>query len=189
MMTSANADTKQGTMPWQKRVADLCTTARGPLAGVLVWIGIDRGKDGIQLALLLLLVAATLDTLDGYFARLSPYPVQTWVGSHDLAFDIGFSAGLLLYLALASYVSPYLAVLYAGFWIIVFFGNRFPLSNTLAVVAQAPIYAGISLAAVLHDPGILLWIVLWVSLMLAFAGKRFFRVRLPAFFEAFLERH
>ena len=90
-------------MPWQKRVADLCTVARGPLALVPVWLGLTRGKDGIQLAFILLLVAATLDTLDGFLARLSHYPHQTWAGSHDLAFDIGFSVALLVYLALAEF--------------------------------------------------------------------------------------
>lgn len=180
--------TKLAAVPWQNRVADLCTAARGPLGALLIWLGIDRGKDGIQLALLLLLAAATLDTLDGYFARLSPTPSQTWVGSHDLAFDIGFSAALLGYLALASYLLPFLAVLYAGFWIVVFVATSSAPSNTLAVVAQAPVYAGVLLAAVFHTPGVLVWIALWTALMLVFAGKRFFSVRVPAFLGALRRR-
>ncbi len=167
-------------MSWQKRIADLCTAARAPLTGVLVWLGIDRGEDGIQVALVLLLVAITLDTLDGYFARLSPYPVTTWVGSHDLAFDIVFSMGLLLYLSLASYLSPYLAGLYAAFWIVIFWTQ-----DTLyipAVLFQAPIYVGVVLAAVIHNIELMLWMALWAGIMLALAGKRFFHIRVPAFF-------
>ncbi|MEW6577761.1 MAG: CDP-alcohol phosphatidyltransferase family protein [Chloroflexota bacterium] len=175
-------ETVRTPMPWQKRVADLCTAARGPLALALVWLGIVRGKDGIQLAFILLLVAATLDTLDGFLARLSHYPHQTWVGSHDLAFDIAFSVALLVYLSLAGYLSPYLTAFYVGFWLLVF-GSQNTLSNTLAVLFQAPIYAGVVIAAVLHDLNMILWIAIWVGLMLVFAGKRFFRVRLPGFFQ------
>ncbi len=175
-------ETVRAPMPWQKRVADLCTVARGPLALVPVWLGLTRGKDGIQLAFILLLVAATLDTLDGFLARLSHYPHQTWVGSHDLAFDIGFSVALLVYLALAGYLSPYLTAFYLGFWLLALVSQS-TLSGTLAVLFQAPIYAGIVIAAVLHDLNMILWIAIWMSVMLVFAGKRFFRVRLPEFFQ------
>jgi phosphatidylglycerophosphate synthase len=186
-MTAAKTEREQNALPWQKRVADFCTAARGPLALALVWLGIVRGKDGIQLAFILLLVAATLDTLDGYFARLSQYPHQTWVGSHDLAFDICFSTALLFYLAFAGYLSPYLAALYVGFWILLF-GSQPVLLSTLAVLFQAPIYLGVVLVAVLHNVDLMLWITIWVGLMLVFAGKRFFHVRLPAFFEDLFKR-
>lgn len=174
-------------MPWQKRAADLCTAARGPLALALVWLGIARGRDGIQLALVLLLLAATLDTLDGFLARISHYPHQTWIGSHDLAFDLAFSLALLAYLTLAGYLSPFLAALYLGFWLVVL-GSQGTLSNALAVLFQAPVYAGVVLAALLRDLNIILWAAIWLGLMLAFAGKRFFRVRVPEFFQDLLNK-
>ncbi len=182
MRTAAKTGIEHDALPWQKRMADLCTAARGPLAFALIWLGIVRGKDGIQLAFIVLLVAATLDTLDGYFARLSPYPHQTWVGSHDLAFDIGLSTALMFYLCAAKFLSPYLATLYTGCWILILW-NQTTLSSTLGVLFQAPIYMGVVLAAVLHNVNLILWIAIWVSLMLVFAGKRFFHVRLPAFFD------
>lgn len=184
MKTTTNAEPDRRGRPWQKWVADLCTVARGPLALAVVWIGFARGKDGIQLTFILLLVAATLDTLDGSFARLSPYPCQTWIGSHDLTFDIGFSMALLCYLSVAGYLSPCLAALHAGIWLWLF-ATQTALLNVLAVLFQAPIYAGVVLAAGLHHTNLLLWLAIWGSLMLAFAGKRFFHVRLPAFFEGF----
>lgn len=184
-MPSVNIE--PGIMPWQKRVADLCTAARGPLALLLIWLGISRGKDGIQIAFLLLLAAATLDTMDGYFARISNSPHQTWIGEHDLVFDMGFSLALLLYLSLAGYLSPILAALYTGFWVVVF-SNQPMLSNTLAVLSQAPVYAGTVLAAVVASAQAIVLIAVWVSVMLLFAGKRFFNIRLPAFFEDFARR-
>ena len=186
-MMAARPDPEQAALPWQKRVADLCTASRAPLAIIVIWLGLARGKDGVQAALIMLLAAATLDTLDGYFARLSHYPHQTWMGSHDLALDIGFSVALLLYLSLAGYLSPYLAALHAGFWLLLF-GNQITSSNTLAVLFQAPIYMGVVLAAVLHNVDLMGWIGVWVGVMLAFAGKRFLQVRVPAFFEDLGER-
>jgi phosphatidylglycerophosphate synthase len=170
----------QLSMPWKKRVADLFTIARGPLALVLIWLGVVRGKDGVQLAFALLLIAITLDTLDGYLARLSHYPYQTWIGAHDVAFDIGFSVALLLYLTSAGFLSPYLAAVHVGLWVWILRGQELT-ANSLAVLFQAPMYAGVTLAAVLRNVNLIAWIGIWLALMLAFAAKRFFRVRLPAF--------
>lgn len=177
-MRATNTERRR-RLPWQKRVADLCTAARGPLAAALVWLGIDRGKDGIQLALLLLLAAATLDTLDGYFARLSPAAPQTWIGAHDLLFDVLFSAALLLYLGLAGYLAPWLVAAYAIFWIAIFWMHT--VAYIPAVFFQAPIYAAVVLAAIFDNVNRLVWLAIWVAVMLIFAGRRFFRVRVPTF--------
>jgi len=168
-------------MPWQKRLADGCTAARAPLALALVWLGLEHGKGDVQLAYALLLAAATLDTLDGYFARLCACPQQTWIGSHDLAFDILFSAALLLYLTLAGFAPLSLAALWAGAWILIVW-VRGTLSNTEAVLFQAPIYAGMLAAVALRAPVAIPWSLGWAAIMLVFAGRRFFAVRLPSFF-------
>ncbi len=172
--------------PWQKKVADLCTLARGPLALALVWLGIARGKDGVQAALALLLLAATLDTLDGYFARLSQVTHQTWIGAHDLSFDIAFSVALLLFLSFAGYLSPFLAALYVAVWGWIFHGQT-ERANTLAVIFQAPMYLGVVIAALLQNTRIVWWLLLWVAVMLVFAGRRFFHVRLPGFVQDLVE--
>ncbi len=67
----------------------------------------------------MLLLAATIDTLDGYFARLAPGTHTTWVGSHDLFFDLLFSTALLFYLVLAGVAGPYFGALYLAGWGIV----------------------------------------------------------------------
>ena len=87
----------------------------------------------------------------------------------------------------AGYLSPYLGALYAAFWIVIF-GSQTGLANTPAVLFQAPIYAGIGLAAIFHDLNLIVWTAIWVGLMLAFAGKRFFQVRVPAFFNDLFAR-
>ena len=50
-------------------------------------------------------------------------------------------------------------------------------------VIRLSLYAGIALAAIFHNVDSLLWVAIWVGVMLTFAGRRFFHVRLPAFFE------
>ena len=174
-------------MPWQKRLADLFTIARGPLALALIWLGIAHGKDGIEWAFILLLIAVTLDTLDGYLARRSGYPHQTWIGDHDVVFDIGISIGLLLYLAFAGFLSPYLAALHVGFWMWMLRGQELA-TNSLAVLFQAPMYAGVMVAAVVRNVNIIVWMGLWLAFMTSFAAKRFFRIRLPAFVDDLADR-
>ncbi len=186
-MAAVPPGTRSGTVPWQKRLADLCTAARAPLAVALVWLGAGRGREEVQWAFLLLLAAATLDTLDGYFARISAWPQQTWIGKHDLAFDISFSAGLLLYLTLAGFVSPYLAAVWVGSWILLVW-SRGTLSNTGAVLFQAPIYVATLVAALLQATDVVLGSLIWAAVMLLFAGRRFFQVRVPSFFSDLARR-
>lgn len=174
-------------MPWQKRLADLFTIARGPLGLALVWLGIVRGEDAVLQAFALLLLAVTLDTLDGYLARLSRYPRQTWIGAHDVLFDMGFSVALLLYLSFSGFLSPYLAAVHVGLWLWILRGQELA-ENSLIVLFQAPMYAGITLAALLRNMHIITWVSIWLGLMLLFAARRFFSVRLPAFVHDLSER-
>jgi hypothetical protein len=44
--------------------------------------------------------------LDDVVARRDPNPRQTWVGEHDLLFDVWVAIGVSDYLAFAGYISP-----------------------------------------------------------------------------------
>lgn len=182
-------------MPWQKRVADFLTLTRAPLAVVLIWLGIERERSGIEIAWALLLVAATVDTLDGYFARIAPGGHQTWVGSHDLLFDVLFSGALLVYLVLAGYIVPLLAAAYAGIWLAIAMMTT-GAANIRAVIFQAPIYLKTVLAALEANSSVFWWTAAWLLIMGLFAGRRFLYVRVPAllrdFFasvQSFSQRH
>ncbi len=168
-------------MAWQKRVADLLTLARLPLALALIVLGIAHGRQGIATALALFLVAVTFDSLDGHLARRSRTKRQTWIGAHDLECDIAFSVAILGYLALAKYVAPLLIAAYFGLWMVIFHG-QVTISHTLAVLFQAPAYAGIVVAATFTDAALIIPVAAWLGVMFLLAGQRFLRVRVPAFF-------
>ena len=171
-------------MSWQKRVADLLTISRVFLAAIVVWVAIESGKDGIQAALVLLIVAATFDTLDGYFARQSQDARQTWIGAHDLEFDLIFSTSLLVYLVLADYVPLAWGAAHFLFWMWVF-RQQAAIPNSYAILFQAPMYAGIALAAVQDNPSVLLRVAVWLAVMFIFARRRFLYVRLPRLVQDF----
>lgn len=174
-------------MPWQKKVADLFTLSRAIMAPVVVWIGVEYGAEGIEAVMVLLLVAATLDTLDGYFARLSRSPVQTWIGAHDVLFDVTFSTSLLVYLVLAERVPVLLAAVHGVTWLWIFTRQR-AIANSFAVLYQGPIYLVVVIAAVNYRAPVLIWLLSWLALAGVFAWRRFFTVRVPAFFDDLQER-
>jgi phosphatidylglycerophosphate synthase len=171
-------------MSWQKRVADLLTISRVFLALAVVGVAVRSGSDGIETVLVLLIVAATFDTLDGYFARRSQDARQTWIGAHDLEFDVIFSVGLLVYLVLADYVPLVWGAAHFLFWMWVF-RQQDEIPNSYAILFQAPMYAGIALAAVQNNPGILLQLAVWLAVMFVFARRRFLYVRLPRLVQDF----
>ena len=75
-------------MGWAKYVADGLTALRAVLAVAIAAVGIARGADGLEAAIVLVLVAWTTDWLDGPVARRSRSERRTWVGEQDLAVDI-----------------------------------------------------------------------------------------------------
>ena len=171
-------------MPWQKQLADFLTLTRAPLAMALVWLGFTRERSGIEAAWLLLLMAATVDTMDGYFARIAPGNHKTWVGSNDLLFDVLFSMALLAYLVLAGYVGLLLAAAYLALWAMIVFTTS-GYANVRAVLFQGPIYLITVFAAGEANGRVYGWTAVWLVIMLLFAGRRFLNVRLPALLRDF----
>lgn len=171
-------------MPWQKRVADFLTLTRAPLAVALIWLGVTQERNGIEAAWALLLTAATVDTMDGYFARIAPGSHKTWVGSNDLLFDVLFSTALLAYLVLAGYVALLLAAAYLALWAVIVFTTS-GYANVRAVLFQGPIYLITVFAAARADSRVYGWTAIWLVIMLLFAGRRFLNVRLPALLRDF----
>ncbi|HML20778.1 MAG TPA: CDP-alcohol phosphatidyltransferase family protein [Aggregatilinea sp.] len=167
-------------MPWQKRVADGLTASRAVLALLVLWTAVSLGPAGAEMVLILLLVAATGDTLDGYLARRSGSEGQTWIGEHDVWFDIFFTTCLLLFLVVAQLAPPVLATGHFVGWMWLFH-RQHSAPNSYAVLYQAPVYLGVVVAAIACRPRALTWVIGWLGVMGLFAWRRFFGVRVPAF--------
>jgi len=164
-----------------KQVADLITITRALLGLAFVWLGITQGQDGLPLAVWLLILNWTGDTLDGAIARRSRVKYHTWVGDHDLEVDISVAGGLFLYMVAAGYVNIWLAGVYIIVWGWAFWSRGVP--RSLGMLSQAPIYAwfiGISMQSV---PEVGRWLVIWILAAIIFTWPRFPREVIPEFID------
>lgn len=95
-----------------KTIADTLTSARFLLGFYLIWLGLRRGPEAMATAASTLLVAWITDVLDGPLARRDPRHIRTWIGDHDLEADVTVALGVWTYLALAGFLSLWLALAY-----------------------------------------------------------------------------
>ena len=161
-----------------KTVADTLTGARFLMGLYLMWLGLRGGPEAMTIAVLMLLAAWISDVLDGPLARHDPRGIRTWIGDHDLEADVTVALGVWVYLTLAGFISPWLAVAYvaAGAAALWHFG-----SPHLAWGLQALPYGVMIWTAwrVVPPYGVLL--VVWIGLVVIATWPRFPRQTVPEF--------
>jgi phosphatidylglycerophosphate synthase len=162
-----------------KQVADLLTYLRGFLALALVWLGLTQGAAALSMAVYLLLLSWTSDSLDGPMARRSSRVYQTWIGDHDLEIDMAVSGGLLVYLVAAGFLDPPAAALYAISWALIFW--RWGLARSLGMLVQAPIYAWFIWVAVRDARSAGQWLIVWIIAAIIVTWPRFPNMVIPDF--------
>lgn len=161
-----------------KTLADTLTGARFLLGLYLLWLGMQKGSEALPTAALMLLVAWITDLLDGPLARRDLRRRHTWIGDHDLEADLAVALGTWLYLALAGFISFFLAAAYGAFGAAALwqFG-----SAPLAWGLQALPYGAMIWTALRHMPPYGLLLVTWVGLLVAITWPRFPQQMLPEF--------
>jgi len=165
-----------------KQVADLMTVLRGMIAFGMAWIGWTKGIEGFSMAAWLLMASWTSDILDGALARRSSVRTQTWVGEHDLEFDILVSLGLIVFLLHAGFIGPLGAGCYLLVWGLIFW--RWGFHKPLGMLLQAPIYAWFIWNTISRE---LLagWFLLgWIILAVLLTWPRFPEEVIPGFLES-----
>lgn len=164
-----------------KTLADTLTGARFLLALYLLWLGLHSGPEAVATAALILLVSWISDLLDGPLARRDPRRRQTWIGDHDLEADLAIALGIWAYLALAGFISFYVAVAYgaAGAAALWHFG-----SAELAWGLQALPYGAMIWTALRVVPTYGLLLVTWIGVVLVTTWPRFPQRILPEFLNA-----
>ena len=166
---------------WRKHLADALSAARCALSLGLVWLGFSRGAAGFPLAVAMLLMAWITDSLDGPLARSSGVDSQTWIGAHDLQFDVAMGTAALIYLQGAGFVDGRFVVAYLLVWAIVFWRLK-SLPKSFGALFQAPIYVWFVWTSLHQVPQAGLWFVLYVVAYIVFTWKDFVHTRLPEFF-------
>jgi phosphatidylglycerophosphate synthase len=161
-----------------KTLADVLTSVRFVLGLYLVWLGRQRGPEAIVPATLTLLVAWTTDALDGPLARRDPRGIRTWIGDHDLEADLAVALGVWVYLTLAGFLVPWLAVAYV-LAVGVALGHSG--SAHLAWGVQALPYGVMIWTALRTAPAYGLLLLVWIGLVVVATWPRFPRQTMPEF--------
>lgn len=172
-------------MVGMKYLADFLTLSRLFIFALLVWLGWSTGIEGIQIAAIFIIYSWTSDMLDGYLARRSRTDLKTWIGDHDLYFDMLAAVGLLIYLTSAGFINVSMSIIYILIWVILFWW--FGLLSALGKLFQAPVYAWFLYIVFLNAP-IYGWaMVIFLLLAIVFTWPRFPQQTIPDFISG-LER-
>lgn len=164
-----------------KNIADAITFSRLLLSLCLIWLGIKFGVSALPWVVWVMILSWTGDSLDGALARHSGTKKQTWVGAHDLQFDVAIAAALLLYLALADFVPLAGTIFYFLVWVVIFW--RFGLNSTLGKLFQAPVYGWFIVISIREAPSSGLWVLVWLVVAIVLTWPRFPDQVIPEFID------
>ena len=168
-----------------KNIADIVTFSRAILAGLLIWLGLFQGREGLSLVFWLMLADWTGDILDGFLARRSKNPVHAWIGDHDLEVDIFVSVGLFIYMLLAGFIDWQIGIGYLLLWIFII--RQWGHSRSLGMLLQAPIYAWFLIVSLQELPASG-WVFLgWLLFVFIITWPRFHREVVPGFLQGIRE--
>lgn len=162
-----------------KQVADFLSASRAAIALALAWAGFTLGAAGLRTAAALLLLSWLTDALDGALARRSSRRYHTWVGDHDLQFDMAASLGVLVYLVAAGFVEALIAGLYVCGWALVFL--RWPRNRSLGMLFQAPLYGYFLWTLYVEEPGLIALLAGFLLLVMIVTWPRFPKEVVPGF--------
>lgn len=154
-------------------LADLLTFSRVITAGLLVWVGVVFGADGLAAAVVITILTWTTDQLDGWAARRSS--TSTRLGPYDFPIDVAFYLGLLGYLTTAGFLPVTAALVFLAVAGVAWLSTRRKAVGVLCV-RMIDLYAAGVLFAVrpLLGFGVLGWL-----LLLVFVYRRRLSERLP----------
>ena len=166
-----------------KYLADFLTCSRILISGLLAWIGWSQGADGLQLASILMLTSWMSDVMDGSLARWSQVQYSTWIGNHDLYFDMSVAVGLLVFLTASNLINPSISIIYVICWIFLFW--RFGILSALGKLFQAPIYGWFIVVTFQNEPLFAWLMMIFLLLAVIFTWPRFPQDTVPSFVTGF----
>jgi phosphatidylglycerophosphate synthase len=169
-------------MPAAKRIADTMTLSRFPLAITIVCMGIVMQAEALPWITLVTIIAWTTDCLDGPIARRSGAP-PTWIGNHDLLFDVSLATSLVIHMIAAGFMNLYLGLAFFLVWALLF--KRYGLLMVLGKIYQALIYGCFIYVCFRHGPVPGFVIIGWLVAAIAITWPRFIRQAIPVFFADF----
>jgi cardiolipin synthase (CMP-forming) len=168
-----------------KQFADMLTFSRLLIGLALVGLGFFQGPEALPLACWLLMASWTSDVLDGGIARHSTRHESTWVGDHDLEFDMAVAVGVFCFLAAAGFLPSWLVIVYPLAWALIFWG--FGIFSSLGKLFQAPIYGYLIVLAVINNPITGGAMIAWILGAVIVTWPRFPQEVIPSFLDGMSE--
>jgi phosphatidylglycerophosphate synthase len=146
-----------------KAIADILTFTRLIIGILIIVVALTQGREGLSLALLLLLLGWGTDTLDGQLARRVPDRQNTWIGDNDIVVDVLLSFAIMFFFTLGGYIPVLLAV----FCLIYLIAVIFVFSGwTLYAIFVGISYGSVLIVSLLHSPKFFLVFLLYIAIML-----------------------
>jgi len=167
-------------------IADFLTASRLLISILIGFLGWFRGVDGWLLASILLIIAWSTDILDGIFARRSGSPGKTWIGKHDLYFDMLVALSLLVFMTSSTVINLATCLLYLFAWVLIF--SRFGIPSALGKLFQAPIYAWFIVSSLVYQPPLGAILLVFLAFLTAITWPRFPDDTIPSFISGFEQR-
>lgn len=169
-----------------KYFADFLTLSRIMVAIMLGGLGFLYGKDGWYVVTLLLILSWTTDLLDGYLARRSAVSFTTWIGEHDLYFDMVVALGLLIFLSSCGSIGITTCILYILGWLLLF--SRFGIMSAFGKLFQAPVYGWFIISTFFIEPLLGGLILIFLLVIIILTWPRFPQETIPSFLTGFGDR-
>lgn len=164
-----------------KQFADMLTFSRLVIGLALAWVGFTQSAEALPVACWLLMASWTSDILDGGLARRSRRQAHTWIGDHDLEFDMLVSVGVFVYLAVSGFMPMWLVIAYPLAWALAFW--HFGLLASLGKLFQAPIYGYLIVTALMQARITGLAMVAWILGAVIVTWPRFPQEVIPSFLD------
>lgn len=163
-----------------KPLADLLTLFRFVLGLALAVVGFFLSKDGLQLAVLLVLISWLTDILDGRLARRDSEARNTWLGDHEAEADLSTSLGVAVYLVFSGYFPIWMGVIIVFVLPAVWLLHSYQLAWPLYALP----YVGLLIVCFETRP-VLAWLmIIYLIITFMIQYPRLFGEHLPEFFES-----
>ncbi|MGD2251770.1 MAG: hypothetical protein PVF70_02525 [Anaerolineales bacterium] len=163
-----------------KQVADAITVGRMVVIPLLIWVGATQGAAGLDLVTWILMPAWTGDILDGQLARRSRVKYTTWVGEHDLHFDMLICITTLIYMLMSGFIILPVAAVYLLVWALIFW--RWGVTVALGDLFMSPIYAWLLVVVFRETVSTRWWLLAFLLIGTILNWTRFAKQLVPKFF-------
>jgi cardiolipin synthase len=146
-----------------KLIADILTSIRFCLALLIAYVALTQGREGLLLALLLLLFGWITDMADGQLARRSPGAQRSWIGDNDIIVDVLLALSILIFFSVGGLLPLWITVAYLVYLVLATFVFT---GWTMLAMFIGFSYGTSLLISLIHTPRFFIVFMVFIAFML-----------------------